>query len=90
MLERISAQFSRKHIKPTSAGPLRTETVGKAFEPADRHVPPSWLSERSGDVRTASAAQLRQARIEYSMVGYQALDPYGDAHILEVHTWYTT
>ena len=84
MLERISARFSRKHIKPTSAAPLRMATVGKAFEPADRHVPPSWLSERSGEVRTASHTQPKQARIQYSMVGYQALDPYGDAHILEV------
>lgn len=85
MLERISARFSRKRIKATSATPLRTEASGKAFEPADRLVPPSWLTERSGEVRTASASQLEQARIEYSMVGYQASDPYGDAHIFEVH-----
>ncbi|KAL3143456.1 hypothetical protein ABBQ38_002271 [Trebouxia sp. C0009 RCD-2024] len=84
MLERISARFSRKHIKSTSATPLRTEAFGKVFEPADRLVPPSWLTERSGEVKTASASQLEQARIEYSMVGYQAFDPYGDAHIFEV------
>lgn len=84
MFERISARFSRKHIKPTSAAPLTTETTCKAFEPADRHVPPSWLSQRSGEVKTAAASQPNQARIEYSMVGFQALDPYGDAHILEV------
>lgn len=87
MLERISARFSRKHIKSTSATPLRTEALGKVFEPADRLVPPSWLTERSGEVRTASASQLEQARIEYSMVGYQAFDPYGDAHIFEVRLW---
>lgn len=87
MLERISARFSRKHLKPNSAAPLRMESIGKAFEPADRHVPPSWLSDRIGEVKSASA-QPKQARIEYSMVGYQALDPYGDAHILEVRGCY--
>ena len=86
MFERISARFSRKHIKPTSAAPLTTETLPKIFEPNDRLVPPSWLSERSGEVKTAAAAQPNQARIEYSMVGFQALDPYGDAHILEVQS----
>lgn len=84
MLERISARFSRKHIKQTSAAPLRLPSIGKAHEPHDRHVPPSWLSQRSGEVRSASSTELAQPRIEYSMVGYQALDPYGDAHILEV------
>ena len=87
MFERISARFSRKHIKPTSAAPLTMETVAKLYEPADRLVPPSWLSERSGEVKSAAAAQPNQARIEYSMVAYQALDPYGDAHILEVKNW---
>ena len=84
MFERISARFSRKHIKPTSAAPLTTETLAKAFEPADRYVPPSWLSERTGEVKTAAASQPNRACIQYSMVGFQALDPYGDAHILEV------
>lgn len=84
MLERISARFSRKHIKQTSAAPLRLPSATKVLEPHDRHVPPSWLSQRSGEVRCASSTELAQPRIEYSMVGYQALDPYGDAHILEV------
>ena len=87
MLDRISARFSRKHIKPTSAAPLRLSGANVALEPHDRHVPPSWLSQRSGEVRCASSTELVQPRIEYSMVGYQALDPYGDAHILEV--WYS-
>ena len=84
MFERISARLSRKHIKPTSATPLKTETYGGDSERGDRFVPPAWLSERSGEVKTAATSQLDQARIEYSMVGFQALDPYGDAHILEV------
>ncbi len=84
MLERISARFSRKHIKQVSAAPLRLPSANKGLEPHDRHVPPSWLSQRSGEVRCASSTELAQPRIEYSMVGYQALDPYGDAHILEV------
>ena len=83
MLERISARFSRKHIKQVSAAPLRLPSANKGLEPHDRHVPPSWLSQRSGEVRCASSTELAQPRIEYSMVGYQALDPYGDAHILE-------
>jgi len=83
MLERISARFSRKHIKQTSAAPLRLPSANKSLEPHDRHVPPSWLSQRSGEVRCASSTELAQPRIEYFMVGYQALDPYGDAHILE-------
>lgn len=85
MFERISMRLSRKHIKPTSAAPLKTESHGGCFERGDQHaVPPAWLSERSGEVKTAATSQLNQACIEYSMVGFQALDPYGDAHILEV------
>ena len=84
MFERISARLSRKHVKPTSATPLKTETYGGDCERGDRLVPPAWLSERSGEVKAAAASQLNQAHIEYSMVGFQALDPYGDAHILEV------
>lgn len=84
MFERISTRLSRKHIKPTSAAPLKTETYGGYSERGDRLVPPAWLSERSGKVKAAATSQLNQARIEYSMVAFQALDPYGDAHILEV------
>lgn len=88
MLERISARFSRKYIKQTSAAPLRLPSANKGLEPHDRHVPPSWLSQRSGEVRCASGIELAQPRIEYSMVGYQALDPYGDGHILEARISY--
>ena len=84
MLERISARFSRKLIKQTSAAPLRLSTGSKAVEPHDRQMPASWLSERAGEVRCCSSSELAQPRIDYSMVGYQAMDPYGDAQILEV------
>ena len=86
MLDRMSARFSRKRIKQISAAPLRLPRAVKALDPHERHLPAPWLSEQHGEVGCPSSSASARPRIEYSMVGYQALDPYGDAHILEVST----
>lgn len=90
MLQSLSARFSRRRIRQNSASPLRV-SPSETYEAYTRALPANWLTERHGEVKSAATALgPAQARIDYSAVSYQALDPHCDANIFEVpQSWLT-